>query len=726
MIPRKKSISEIEYILVTKRPKLMTPVLPSPSFNNEVFSFIKYCPIDLLQLVNSVQYYEISYLTNINNPHDFGIIYSDNFIEFFIEHFNQLKIRVFFIDSILSNPEEIITFLKTHHSPLHFYKLINNDKKIDIENQIKNAFDFLQNIFLKSSEILEALKHPEFSLSLSVNVNFKPLVSFNYFKPTRNNFFVINSIIGNFYYKPIESEVEMKNFSKRAELNKNSFERQELYSQQIKNLDSLLTFGINEGVLPLVSSIQPIYSPLILVAPFNNPDFDKFISLPQKEAKDITSFLQAEQTENYISIGKDDENNQGLMGVAFGKTIIEYLDNISFLHASFTFSPTVRLPIMGKSIYRELSFFRTNAFAHLNNHNNRKNLQKTILKFSKIYKEKCLSVKMEKLISKRNSQIVLISDLPLEWLTIEDVPLTFTHDICRLPTTFYNGLMSVFALNNLFKYVIPSDILNKTLVIFGTNELSFRFTQDMCVELSVELGFTTVRCNSIQDVRIAIEKYRPEFLIFDCHGTYDESLNSTILWIGNEKLTPEIIVNNHINAPIIFLSSCGTAPTYGTINTIANAFFETGSFSVTTTYLPVEIYSSSVLYLRLLNKLAVASEKGFHKNWLEFVSHIIRSSYIMDKFIFNKNAKVNEEMIVKKNAEVLTDSLVFDKRRNVFKNIDTIIADFYKDVVHRKKDIIPEYLFYSNLGRSDLIFFQSWLDKFNSIAKIENMPKELF
>jgi hypothetical protein len=110
--------------------------------------------------------------------------------------------------------------------------------------------------------------------------------------------------------------------------------------------------------------------------------------------------------------------------------------------------------------------------------------------------------------------------------------------------------------------------------------------------------------------------------------------------LGNEILTADTIVKHVIHAPLVFLSACNTAPTYGTINSIANAFFETGSLTVTTTYLPINVNSGSVLYLRLLNNLQMVARDGIHQNWLAFLSHLIRTSIISDTFqVYAKSKK---------------------------------------------------------------------------------------
>lgn len=185
-------------------------------------------------------------------------------------------------------------------------------------------------------------------------------------------------------------------------------------------------------------------------------------------------------------------------------------------------------------------------------------------------------------------------------------------------------------------------------------------------------------------------------------------------------MTPDLIVSNKIVAPLVFISACGTAPTYGYTNIIANAFFEIGALSVTSTYLPIAIDSGSILYLRLLNNLNIASNDAIHKNWLEFISHINRSSFIMEKYniAFANVDNPTKKILKRENVSTLNDLLDFNKRREVFNSIDNRISKYANIIIKQTANIIPEYLFYSNLGRSDLIKFECWLDEFSKVNAV--------
>ncbi len=282
--------------------------------------------------------------------------------------------------------------------------------------------------------------------------------------------------------------------------------------------------------------------------------------------------------------------------------------------------------------------------------------------------------------------------------------------------------MASYATNEQCYYTVPSDIITKTLVIFGSDEPAFKFWQPIVENESKRIGFKTQVCLSVDEFTAVFNAEKPDLLIFDCHGGVDMDTKSSYLVLGSERLTGDLIVINNINPPLVFLSACSTAPTYGTINTVANAFFENSTLSVTTTYLPIDIQTSSILYLRLLNNLSYAADKGLHTNWLDFVAHIIRTSAIGEAYAFLERAKSVKVDIKKvKASQTISQAkaMSFSHRRKVFIELDNILQKLSGEDKNIFSNIVPEYLFYSNLGRSDLIKFDSYQEKYNKINNIK-------
>lgn len=313
------------------------------------------------------------------------------------------------------------------------------------------------------------------------------------------------------------------------------------------------------------------------------------------------------------------------------------------------------------------------------------------------------------MLKKRPSQIVALSDLPVEWINIDGVPLGFTHDICRLPETPVTGLLTHHQINLFQKYIIPKNIIEKTLVVYGCQEPEFKEWQDKVNILSKEIGFKTCVCASIDEFAKSVHQHKPDFLIIDSHGGTDLSNHQSYVLMGEEKMYPSDIVRNQISAPLVFLSACNTAPTYNSINTIANAFFEIGSLSVTTSYMPLDIKESSVLYIRILNQLSQAANHFYHKNWLAFISHIQRTSFILNPLI-GIDEKVEEMWdSAKKKGEILAISMYFENRRILYENLQK--GEIPNGFKANYSNVTPHYLMYSTLGRADLIEFECFSSK---------------
>lgn len=712
---KKTTNLQIEYIVISDGSPLESVFLPPKIFQNQIIDYLKNLPKNILQLVDATNYYEFQLRSSINQGYDLKVVNIKDWEIFNMTIFSVNSLKLFFINGNSEKQNQILKYLIKENNCLNFFTYYELKGSVEHDNIVDSPFDFLDKIITNQKIILNNLGLKNTFFDLSVPIEFSKLISYNYFLPARNNIYTINNTIGNFFFYNKEDNKEEitkkhKEISSLALKNKETFNRQEIFNEQLNNIDALIKIAHKENLFDRVSGIEPLFPPIILIAPFHNPDF-------KTNNKELDYAFTLEQTSNYTIDGDSSKAplHMSIMAMKYHKIRLNHLDDLSYLHSSFCFSPTLRLPIKGKSLYRELSFFGPKSFSNISTPNSRKKLLKSISLFGKKFADLTINTKTQKILNIRNSQIIAISDLPIEWLTIENIPLSFTHDICRIPETSLHGLMSHYITNQNFKFSINREIIQKTLVILGCQDPNFKKWHDEVFRLQTIFKFHIEICTKVDDVKIAIEKYNPDLLIFDCHGGVDLGSNSTYLMIGDEKLDSKKIVENNISAPIILLSACGTAPTYGTMNPIANAFFEMGALSVTSTFLPISVDKGSILYLRLLNKLNHASNNVIHKNWLEFVSHIIRTSSINDAYlsVLKKNKEISISEFNTSNVKVLTDSLQFEKRRNLYKTLDQKISQMTKDDYAYYSSIIPEYLLYTNLGRSDLILFDTWIDSNN-------------
>ncbi|MCC9166355.1 CHAT domain-containing protein [Pontibacter harenae] len=368
----------------------------------------------------------------------------------------------------------------------------------------------------------------------------------------------------------------------------------------------------------------------------------------------------------------------------------------------------------GAAINKELSFLRPNNFKQPN--------YKLIQKFGEKLKNLILTTEIERYLEKRNGQVFVISDLPIEWLSINEVPLCFTHDVCRMPEANYGSLYSAYSNNRLDGYDIPNDILSKTLVILGASEKEgkdegFKKAFPLIEDLSSKKSFQTRRCLSIDDVAQAVNELKPELLIFDCHGGFDEKTSTSFLVINGERLTGDDIVKHNITAPLVFLSACNTSPNYGYLYTIGEDFLYAGAFSVTTTFTPISIGTGFGNYTRLINELEHAIKFGTYKNWLEFVAYVTRTSILYEAYVAILLKKNLDDLKQHQNDSILAE---IDRRVIMFKDVSyrrQIFQEFKQGIripgtkkPIKLEDLNGDFLSYSHLGRADLILFKSWIE----------------
>lgn len=544
------------------------------------------------------------------------------------------------------------------------------------------------------------------------------------FSPTRVNTQTFNAMLGNWGYEKELTLFELIEFkaesTKKAFGNKHGFDRQQELLDQIDNM-----YAVEQNIAQSIGKKKyfedQFYSPLIIAAPYNSAEMRKPIDLntfsdsyEKAMAKKLNTVFNYEYTENYtvdFKKGEYSERDVIVYNAVHEKYVtprINFFDIVGTLHASVRFSPYLRLPILGKNINSELAFVGIKEMGKLSaSKKANKAIRKVMERIGNKIVELTISPNGQKMLSNRPSQIVAMTDLPIEWAMIDGVPLAFTHDICRLPETPILSLLSVYEQAVFTPYIIPRDIISKTLVVFGNKDNAFVKAQEKVKSLSKTLGFHIATCLSIDELEQAISVTKPELLIIDAHGDVDENTHQTFLWVGNERLTGDIVVKRNLSARLVFLSACKTSTTCNTISTIGNAFFEAGANAVTTSYLPVYVNEATQLYSRLLRLLNDAATKPIHKNWLAFMAYLQRTSYIQSLVTEAKDenkGKINDKDLMDL-INLTSNSMLFRNRKQIYKTLnDTNLArrmgvDF--------NNVIPHYLMYSTLGRADLIRFES-------------------
>jgi hypothetical protein len=743
LLQRPLAVGDIEYFFIPKERTGQSVLFPPEEFQLDELKLLMGLPKNLTQLNDPFVYYGYVKKTQAFVPHHFGVYYPDNIDYLIATNPYKHSVKVFLIHSETKNLQSIVSMLQNAFSPIFLipFNTPGNEISGHEDITIKNPHDFLEKLQKRKEEIEKVLltsypkQQVEFRVDIKITDYHSKCNPGNNFRASHSNYYTLNQILGNGW-----GEDKSKGCSEQEELIKASKEslgkppdnsdRFKILSDQLKAMTDLEIMVLNDRDVKFPNGNYEALSPLVLIAPFNFPTLGKIYGkgISEVELKKMQKALDHEQSINYISYtSKSNTSFEELKykgSLQMAKTA--YLDGVGYLHASFTDSPVIRFPMLGNSIKGELSFFKPETINNTKWNNSKKLIDRFGTKLSTLIIPKGSD---EDLFGMPR-QIVAITDLPIEWLRYKEHNLCFTHDVTRIPETPYGGIMASFAHNSVANFEVKSDIMKRTLVVLGASaqndsDEEFKAYFAAIEERSVEFGFNTVRCKSVQDVRLQIEKYKPDFLIFDCHGGFDSDTMSSYLVINGEKLSGDDIVKFKITAPLVFLSACHTNPNYGYLNKLADAFFEIGCLAITATYFPISIRHGSKLYFRILRNLRNAVKYPVHRNWLAFTCHVIRTSYykeVIDNttaMVLNSSLPENDKKRISEDLTKLNVTLAVHLMKPQLRvpAIDLFINEMEKicprDLIDQ--GAVPEYTFYTNMGRGDLIEFENWRDSFNEL-----------
>lgn len=723
---KQNTYPQICYIaLLGPRDNTMFTNVPPMSVVNSMLFYLGKLPQSMFQFVYGVEYYEKMKHYGLQLGYDLQMIYPDT-PQFSIDRLLELtKDQPRVILLCTDNEQSIQTYNTLFSGKIDFDTLcilyeevetlwtVQCAKAFNKEKVWKWFYEFAMNHYEIDKERLP------FSVPiLQKEVHDKGDV----FSPSRVNTQIVNSILGNWGYSNVltdeESIKEKEEASKKALADKNATSRQDLLIEQIKRIRAIETMVAYNN--PDKKTIEDqSRAPLVMSIPYTSIDMRKversseMTKEESKMADFVENILGYYYTKNYtvwnskcfVKTPEELLLFQSLQR-AFLEPRMRIFDLVGLLHCSMRLSPYLRLPVMGKNINSELSFVGIKNIERLaTSPSKNKSIRKAMETIGKKITSEALAPSTVEMLQKSVTQIVAMTDLPIEWMMINGVPLGFSHDVCRIPETPAIGMLSQYVHCKFIPFNIPRDILKHTLVIFGNEEDAFVKAQEPVVALSKKLGFKISKCLTKESFFNTIKEIDPLLLIVDAHGGVDEDNHQSYLKMGSEVISGDDVVKSDIHPRLVFLSACNTFTTYNTISTIANAFFQVGAAAVTTSYMPVLIEPATTLYTRLLNNLNIAASQNIHRNWLAFMSHLMRTSYIQAPIYraVKKNVKIDIDTL----THLTTESMFFRRRTDIYKNLNTNM--FTKGLGADYQNIIPHYLMYSTLGRADLIRFEASL-----------------
>jgi hypothetical protein len=288
-----------------------------------------------------------------------------------------------------------------------------------------------------------------------------------------------------------------------------------------------------------------------------------------------------------------------------------------------------------------------------------------------------LSTSMESLIDKkmiaairRNARgtgsISLVSDLPLEWLKVDGVPLGILHDVSRIPATPGNVMLVESAKSQ--RLILGLRDFQEILVVRS-------FEKDDFIAKDLEQAITSpgwtkdgdempavrfVDVSTVDEFVEAVNAYKGAVLIFDGHGAADDKTGVGSIVIGGRRVDVWDLKDRLSLPPIVLLSACDTFPVDGSHGSSAIGMLSLGATTVLGTLLPIHSKRAAIFIARLIYRIAkfvpiVTAGQRLGVDWRYIMSGMLRMTYASEVISqFEKDFRVDflEGLRTKTNVDI--------------------------------------------------------------------------
>jgi hypothetical protein len=272
-----------------------------------------------------------------------------------------------------------------------------------------------------------------------------------------------------------------------------------------------------------------------------------------------------------------------------------------------------------------------------NNKKRREKLNSQFLEYGKAIKENVGETLLESAFKDRE-KILAVCDLPIEWVALDQLPLMFSHEISRVPST--PGNVAIDTLLSRTKSIYPYSALCNILIIRSFEDgdpirehLVYNVRQRVDSGRLRGIDIAIVDLSDRASLVSALNAFNGLMVIFDCHGNHGGEEDSAWLSVGGERLDIWHIYQEARVPPIVVLAACSTHPVEGSHASVANGLLESGVQSVIGTFAPVDSAHTATFVIRLLERIAMYLPIALKKRpytWREIVTGLLRMSYVRD------------------------------------------------------------------------------------------------
>ncbi|HUZ31173.1 MAG TPA: CHAT domain-containing protein [Xanthobacteraceae bacterium] len=334
--------------------------------------------------------------------------------------------------------------------------------------------------------------------------------------------------------------------------------------------------------------------------------------------------------------------------------------------------------------------------------------------------------------------IKIVSDAPLEWLPIGNLPLSLRYLCSRINATPGNLMMGLLAPSPRLTFS-PKDLQKILLLSAFSADDPLRMVLREALEVTkdgwegkVDLVIKTAQSKS--EFIDALNSFDGHILIFDGHGADNSNDPVGKLIIGNERTDVWELRGTVRVPPVVILSACDTHGIDAASHaTVGNGFLALGARTVLATLLPVGGLSSAKFIARLVYRIADFLPAALRAewrvlNWTEVIGGMIRmllATEMLDQLVSFPTPKGTPrwEMQFAANGDINSgDESWFD---NLIENIAAHRKERKEAIEQKANGVVAcsEAIRYAQLGSPETILIDdgriraSVMDEYNAAPR---------
>lgn len=233
----------------------------------------------------------------------------------------------------------------------------------------------------------------------------------------------------------------------------------------------------------------------------------------------------------------------------------------------------------------------------------------------------------------------LVTDLPLELMPSNGVPLSLRYDVSRQPVIPGNLF---FANCSLPPVIVPLSAFKEVLVVrsFKSND-PLRDLLERAIaahpwleKASFPINVKFVDVDNEGDLIRAVNKFDGACMIFDGHGAYDAESGIGAIVLNSGPVDAWTLRRQCRFPPVVIFSACDTQPLDGSHSSTATAAFTLGARAVLATTLPVQGDLAAGFIARLIYRVSEYVPEALdlkpHLTWREVVAGMLRMTYVTE------------------------------------------------------------------------------------------------